>query len=77
MSGIKPSLPRLCDVCGKSLKKQYQVLFNRVCCSDVCAATLYDQEYDLPSGTTLNEILYRQLLQGRHGERVGTKVKAS
>lgn len=64
-----------CDVCGKPIKKQYAEIFHKKCCSDACIATLYDQEYDLPPGTTLNEILYRQAHSNHYVGALDPKAK--
>ena len=66
------AIPSRCDVCGGRLRAQYFRVFNRVSCSDVCTAVLYDREYDLPSGTTLNEMLYRRLQNKSKGVTVKT-----
>ncbi len=62
-------IPKRCNVCGKPLREKHLMIFNQVCCSDACVATLYDREYDLPSGTTLNEMLYKNLT-AKHAEPV-------
>ncbi len=61
------STPKQCDVCRRLLRGKYFVVFNQACCSDACVATLYDREYDLPSGTTLNEMLHKNLT-AKHAE---------
>ena len=66
------AIPSRCDVCGGRLRAQYFRVFNRVSCSDVCTAVLYDREYDLPSGATLNEMLYRRLQNKSKGVTVKT-----
>jgi hypothetical protein len=58
-----------CAVCGKR-SFVFLMAFGKKACSDACYCALFDLEYDLPAGTTLNQMLY-QRARGRQKALAG------